>query len=248
MPRKKRNGPIKRAWRSIRGPLARSDLAQAVLARAIYGGLKFTFATNPFVAGSPDRREMANRLGPGIVALWHGQHLMMPCIKLPEMELTAMISRSADAELNARVLALVGVNTARGSGGRGDGHNLSKGGARALVELKRALDAGQWATMIADIPHGTPREAGIGVVTLAKISGKPVIPVAYATSRRKVLEKTWDKTTIPLPFGRAALTVGDPIDVPSNADEAMMEQKRREITIALNAATETAYGLVDGVK
>ena len=44
----------------------------------------------------------------------------------------------------------------------------------------------------------------MGIVTLARLSGRPIVPVALATSRRKVLEKTWDKTTINLPFGRGA--------------------------------------------
>ena len=78
-----------------------------------------------------------------------------------------------------------------------------------LIALKRALDGGKNVAMIADIPHGTPREAGLGIVTLARLSGRPILPIALATSRRKVIEKSWDKTTINLPFGRASLTVGD---------------------------------------
>src|SRR5690606_33886381 len=107
----------------------------------------------------------------------------------------------------------------RGSGGRA-GASADKGGARALLTLKRLLDNGRTVAMIADIPHGTPREAGMGIVTLARLSGRPILPVAYATSRRKVLEKTWDKTTINLPFGRLAVVYGDPILVPRHAGEA----------------------------
>jgi hypothetical protein len=55
--------------------------------------------------------------------------------------------------------------------------------------------------MIADISKGESRQAGEGIVRLAKISGRPIVPVALATSRRNVLERTWDKTTINLPFG-----------------------------------------------
>ena len=80
-----------------------------------------------------------------------------------------------------------------------------KGGAQALIALKKVLDAGSNVCMIADIPHGTPRQAGMGIVMLARISGRPVVPIAMATSRRKVLEKTWDKTTINLPFGRGGI-------------------------------------------
>ncbi len=102
--------------------------------------------------------------------------------------------------------------------------------------------------MIADIPHGTPREAGLGIVTLARISGRPVVPFVVVTSRRKVLEKSWDKTTLNLPFGRAAVIFGDEIVVPNDAADTMMEEKRHEVTRALNAATETAYRLVDGAR
>ncbi|TIU55682.1 MAG: hypothetical protein E5W25_35095, partial [Mesorhizobium sp.] len=89
---------------------------------------------------------------------------------------------------------------------------------------------------------------GLGIVLLARLSGRPILPAAIATSRRKVLERSWDKTTINLPFGRSSIVVGAPVFVPANADEAEMERKRQEVTAALNAATAEAYRLVDGSK
>jgi lysophospholipid acyltransferase (LPLAT)-like uncharacterized protein len=157
-----------------------------------------------------------------------------------------MFSRSADAELNAKVAEKLGMKTVRGSGGRAGEHKAEKGGARALIVLKRALDGGDNVCMIADIPHGTPREAGLGVVTLAKVSGRPIFPTACATSRRVVLEKTWDKTTINLPFGRRCIVVGKAIYVAANASDAELEAKRVEVTEAMNAATVRAHQLVDG--
>ncbi len=91
--------------------------------------------------------------------------------------------------------------------------------------------------MIADIPHGTPRDAGLGIVLLARLSGRPILPTAITTSRRKVLERSWDKTTINLPFGRSSIVIGMPVFVPANADAAEMERKRQEVTASLNAAT-----------
>ena len=156
-----------------------------------------------------------------------------------------MVSRGADAELNAQVVEKLGIETVRGSGGRAGINHFDKGGAKALITLKRALDAGKNVAMIADIPHGTPRDAGLGVILLAKYSGRPIMPVAVATSRRKVLEKTWDKTTLNLPFGRRAVAVGGPLYVPANATEEELEIKRRELTDALNEATGRAYRMVD---
>ena len=145
-----------------------------------------------------------------------------------------------------QLLEKFGIEAVRGSGGRDNARHLDKGGAKALIALKKSLTAGKNVAMIADIPHGTPRDAGLGIVLLARLSGRPLLPVAIATSRRKVLEKSWDKTTINLPFGRSAVTIGAPIFVAADADDAEMERKRQEITTALNAATAEAYRLVDG--
>jgi lysophospholipid acyltransferase (LPLAT)-like uncharacterized protein len=159
--------------------------------------------------------------------------------------LVAMVSRSADAELNALVVEKFGIEAVRGSGGRESARHLDKGGAKALIALKKSLVAGKNVAMIADIPHGTPRDAGLGIVLLARLSGRPILPAAIATSRRKVLERSWDKTTINLPFGRSSIVVGTPVFVPKDADDAEMELKRQEVTASLNAATARAYSLVD---
>ena len=97
------------------------------------------------------------------------------------------------------------------------------------------------------MPKGVPRDAGLGIVTLARISGRPVLPSAAVTSRRYVVESSWDKTTVPLPFGRIAVVVGDPIHVAADADAEEMEAKRREITLAIEAANVAAERLVGRV-
>ena len=88
----------------------------------------------------------------------------------------------------------------------------------------------------------------MGVILLARLSGRPIAPSAITTSRRRVLEKTWDKTTINLPFGRCAMVSSRLIYVSPDADDAEMELKRQELTALLNEATEKAYRLADGVQ
>ena len=245
-PRRSRPRLLKSAWKKLRQPLARSAVVKNVLASVIAAAVKFIHRTNPAAAGSADMRAAIDAYTPAIAALWHGQHLLGPAVNPRGNRIVALFSRSADAELNALVAEKLGFGTVRGSGGREGTRTADKGGARALIALKKTLDAGMNVAMIADIPHGTPREAGLGIVTLAKLSGRPIVPVAIATSRRKVLERTWDRTTINLPFGRHALALGEPIWVPAGVDAAAMEEKRREVTAALDAATARAYQLVDG--
>jgi lysophospholipid acyltransferase (LPLAT)-like uncharacterized protein len=242
----RRVGRLKAVWRKIRKPLAQSRLVKASITSVLANGLRFVRVTNPLAAGSSDVAKSYEAVTPSILAIWHGQHLMAPVIYPRGKPLTAMVSRSADAELNAMVVEKFGFQAVRGSGGREDARSRDKGGAQALIALKKALDSGSNVCMIADIPHGTPRQAGMGIVTLARLSGRPVVPIAMTTSRRKVLERTWDKTTINLPFGRRAIIVGKPIQVPADADDAELERKRQEITAGLNEATERVYRIVDG--
>ncbi len=105
-------------------------------------------------------------------------------------------------------------------------------GFNALV---RALRDGVHVAMTADVPK-VSRVAGLGIVKLAQISGRPIYPVAIATRRRIVLDN-WDHTTINLPFGRGAGVAGAPIYVPREADAETLELARRAVEEALNAAT-----------
>lgn len=233
---------MKRLWQRIREPLARSQLLNAVLVRLISGYLNLVYATNKRMPGFDATIASQKANAPYIVTFWHGQHLMGPFVREKSVPVVAMFSRSADAELNARVAERLGLQTVRGSGGRIGSDNRDKGGARALLTLKRTLDQGTSAAIIADVAHSPVREAGQGIILLAKLSGRPILPVAYAFSRSIVLERSWDKTSIPLPFGRSAVATTEPVWVPVDADESLLEEKRAELTRKLDTATVDAYG------
>jgi lysophospholipid acyltransferase (LPLAT)-like uncharacterized protein len=239
----RRERRLKSAWRAVRQPLVKSRLFKRTLATTLTLAFRFVARTNRI---DFDPAAIVAKYTPAIIALWHGQHLLVPFYYPRGRRLVNMVSRSADAELNALVLEKLGLEAVRGSGGRDHQRQSDKGGAQALIALKRVLDGGDNVAMIADIAHGRPREAGLGIVTLAKLSGRPILPIALASSRRKVIAKSWDKTTINLPFGRASLVIGPLVSVPADADETLMEEKRRELTASLNAATAEAYGKVDG--
>ena len=96
--------------------------------------------------------------------------------------------------------------------------------------------------LTADVPK-VARVAGLGIVMLARESGRPVLPVAVATSRRIELD-TWDRSAINLPFSRGAMVSSDLIRVPPDADDAVMEMYRLKVEAGLNAATARAYSLV----
>ena len=154
-----RHRPMKALWRRIRKPLAQSRFVKGAVAQLIVGFLRLVYATNPRMKGSSSDEILVTGDTPFIFAMWHGQHLMAPPVCPKGSPLVAMVSRSADAELNALVIEKFGIRTVRGSGGRQDGRQLDKGGAQALIALKKALDL--WQSRLHDRRH-TPRDAARG--------------------------------------------------------------------------------------
>lgn len=245
---KKRRLPytLKGLWQRVRKPLQESTVVKSALVSVFANYIRLIKHTTRPAEGSVQEIGDYAKLEPAILALWHGQHIIGPLAYPGGRTLVALFSRSADAELNAKVAERLGIEVVRGSGGRAEKSVYrDKGGAKALIQLKRSLDSGKNVTMIADIPHGTPRESGQGIILLASLSGRPILPVAITTSRRKVLEKTWDKTTINLPFGQRATAVGEPIFVPAKASDEQIEAARAALTAALDEVTERAAAMVD---
>jgi lysophospholipid acyltransferase (LPLAT)-like uncharacterized protein len=109
--------------------------------------------------------------------------------------------------------------------------------------MRNALRDNCIVVLTADVPK-IARVAGMGIVMLARASGRPIYPVAVATSRRYVVGN-WDRTTINLPFGRGAAVWGEPVRVPADAGDDAMEMYRRQVEDNLNAATARAYAIVD---
>ncbi len=174
--------------------------------------------------------------------MWHGQHFMGPFMRRPNDRGKVLISHHRDAEINAIAAERLGVETIRGSGDVGR-EFIRKGALGAFRQMLDTLAAGDSVALTADVPK-IARRAGRGIVMLARHSGRPIFPVALATSRRYVLDN-WDKTTINLPFSRGGAVCGEPVHVPADADDAAVEGYRRQVEENLNKATARAYAIVD---
>ncbi len=165
---------------------------------------------------------------PAILAMWHGQHFMAPFIKREAHRVKVLVSRHRDGEINAIAAQRLGIATIRGSGGRFD----RKGGVGAFREMLDALAQGYSVALTADVPK-VSRVVGLGIVMLARESGRPIFPIAVATSRRIELDN-WDRSAINLPFSRGAMVGGKAIRVPPDADDAVLERARREVEAEMN--------------
>lgn len=157
-----------------------------------------------------------------ILALWHGR--ILPGLHyFRNRGLVVITSQNFDGEWIARILHRFGFATARGS--------TSRGGARALVQLRRDLAAGRPAAFTVDGPRGPARVVQAGVVFLAGATGHPILPYHIEADRHWTL-KSWDRTQIPKPFSTVALVIGAPLSV-HGTDDATLRRKVEEVARAL---------------
>lgn len=227
-------------WRRVR-----TNRAFQVAAGTTFASyFKLVAKTTRFVIEPPDIFDTIDEKMPVIMTFWHGQHFLAPFAMRPHHKAKVLISRHADAEINAIAAEKLGVGTIRGSGAtsRRDFHR--KGAVSATYEMIRTLEAGINVAMTADVPK-IARKAGMGVVTIARYSGRPIIPLAMATANRITL-KSWDRASLNLPFGRGAAVVGEPVFVDRDADEAGLAAARDLLQSRLEAVTRRAEALAAG--
>jgi len=175
-------------------------------------------------------RGMESRGEHFLLAFWH-RHLLLMRYAYRGRKMCVLVSRSRDGELIARVMAHLGIDTCRGSS--------SRGATAGLRELLRAARAGSDIGITPDGPRGPLRVAQPGVVLAAAATGVPLIPVAMAATRRKLL-RSWDRMPVPLPFSRVDVVYGEPIGVPRDADA---DEWAPRLAAALNAAERRAEAL-----
>lgn len=172
---------------------------------------------------------------PAIIAFWHNRLAMMPVCWPSREAFHMLISSHPDGQLVAQAIANFGIGTIEGSS--------TRGGNDALRALVQRLQSGESVGITPDGPRGPRMRAGNGVITLARLSGAPILPVSVSVSRRKVLN-TWDQLIAPLPFGRGAIVWGNAINVPREAKEEKIIPLREQLELMLNNISAEADRLV----
>ena len=175
--------------------------------------------------------------GPVIYAFWHAQLAMMPWVQLRPPSVVP-VSRSKDGEWTARLFARLDCETVRGS--------TTRGGPAALRGLARAARAGRDLAITPDGPKGPAEEVQLGAVWLAKLTGRPLLPVAFDCRPRPCVG-SWDRIIVPLPFSRGAFEYGELLWIPRDADEETTEAGRVELQIRIRETTERARRRLDNI-
>lgn len=139
--------------------------------------------------------------GRTVLAIWHGE--LLPLIwAMRGREVAPLISTHADGEVIARIVMSLGYQPIRGS--------TSRGGARALIEAVRRLDAGEVVAFTTDGPRGPRRRSAPGALAAGARGGAPVVPMGALVSRAWRL-RSWDRFVLPRPFAQVVVRIGPPL-------------------------------------
>ncbi len=172
----------------------------------------------------------------GILGFWHNRLFMMPmCWRRPR-PVHMLISAHRDGELMAKAIKYLGVESIVGSSAK---NGQTKGGAVAFRAMLRALKSNEWVGITPDGPRGPRMHAKDGIITLARMSGSPIMPLALSVQRAKHLN-SWDRFLFPAPFSKGVLIWGQPFYVDRDLSDDALEGKRRELEVILNELTAEA--------
>ena len=129
-----------------------------------------------------------------------------------------LISSHRDGRIIAGAMNYFGIGTIAGS--------THRGGSLALREILKRLKEGGCVGITPDGPRGPAMTVSIGIVNIARLGAVPIVPVTYATSRRRELA-TWDRFHLALPFGRGVYLFGEPMQIGAELDDEGLETARR---------------------
>jgi lysophospholipid acyltransferase (LPLAT)-like uncharacterized protein len=168
-----------------------------------------------------------------ILAFWHGR-ILGGIYYFRDRRIVVITSQNFDGEWIARIITRFGFGTARGS--------TSRGGARALVQMRRELAEGRAVAFTLDGPRGPARVAQAGAAWLAGATRHPIIPFHIESDRFWTMS-SWDRTQIPKPFSTMAVVIGPPLEVPGTEPEAT-ERARVTLESTLAVLEERARALL----
>mgnify|MGYP001290055172 CR=1 FL=1 len=194
--------------------------------------IRLAYATGRWtVVGGEIPQHLWDQGKPFILGFWHGRMLMMPFCWDKRADIHMLVSAHPDGQLGAQAMSHLGIKSVTGSS--------SSGGSQALRALVKLLKEGNCSAIAPDGPRGPRMRASDGVINLARLSGVPIVPVAFGVSRRQVVA-SWDRFIVAWPFARGVFVWGEMIEVPRDADAAAVAAARLRVEDSLNRITAEA--------
>jgi len=206
----------------------RDHLAESLLPPLVVGINSLLYRWNRFEIINEDIPNQFWMRGERVIlCFWHDQLLLMNR-GYRGGGAQVLVSPSVDGEIISRVMARFGVGSVRGSSSRDAG----KAFRELLTRSREACDL----VITPDGPKGPRHQVKPGAVRLARLTGRPVIPMSLACSRGRRFS-SWDRFLLPYPFGRLVIRFGTPLYFHRRGN---LDEGRLHLQKALTANSESA--------
>lgn len=194
-----------------------------MIARLIGLTLRYNFINSHYF-------RKAKLRGNCIFVFWHQKFFPLLCLS-KNSKINIMVSQHRDGELIARALRFLGFTVTRGS--------TTKGGMKACLLMTRAVkkyDIG----ITPDGPKGPRYHFSGGPITVAKFSGRPILPVGIGAEFAKYFS-SWDRFMLPLPTSRVTIIFGKEYYINKNVENNTARDYLKQELDELNRVAEASF-------
>ena len=162
-----------------------------------------------------------------VLALWHGDApslLVAFAARRPSVELAILIAPDPRGDFVAFICSMLGLTVIRGGG--------EEGGWEGLIDLARKIELG--ASVIITTDGGGPaHEVKVGALALASAAHAPLVPLSADCYPAIAERRKWDAARNPVPFGKVAVAMGEPLNIELLSELEMIEKNRQSLQLAL---------------
>lgn len=205
-----------------------------VLIRLVWFFVKSLISTFKFRFPNQEVLQSVREKGAFVFAVWHESVIGYMSAHAWTEPYLSLASRSKDGDYAAFISEKMGFVSVRGSSKK---RNKDKGGREAMEEYIQKMGQGISGGITVDGPKGPRHECKMGIVKIAQLTGRPILPGAALPSRYWTVN-SWDKFKIPKPFATITIKYGDPVWVPQEATPEQLEEARLLVQTRLKGLYE----------
>lgn len=213
--------------------ILKSSLFQLTLSRLIAGYIWVVYRTTCWkYIGFENPTQYITESKSFLTCFWHGNLTMLPYAWTFEKPFHMLISAHKDGQLISKTVHHLGVQTVKGSTG--------KGGTQALRDILNLFKSEGYIGITPDGPRGPRHSISNGTITIAKLAKVDILPVTFSTKWGKTF-KSWDHFFLPFPFSKGVIIWGDPIKI---SNEYSQDELKVTIKKALMHLQNTAQKML----
>jgi lysophospholipid acyltransferase (LPLAT)-like uncharacterized protein len=167
-----------------------------------------------------------------IFCCWHNRLFLGPHLLPRNRIINALQSSHSDGMITSLAFEYLGMKVILGSS--------KKGGMQAFRNMVKCIQLGESVAITPDGPKGPKETVKEGIIKLAQITQKPIIPLVWSTNKYKAFN-SWDNFVVPFPFSKGVYSFGNPIYVKKKINDEEIEKARKNLENEIKRLTKLVY-------